>query len=99
MPLWISFLFVIPNQTLALNYDELDSLGEMYAGAGWKHDKGYQIQVIFHGYSFQHAYTACMHLSSAKVGHTIQHSLERNYESLLMQIRGEGDIPLLPSAN
>ena len=69
----------IDTTNIHATHDELDLLGEMYTGSGWKHDNGYQIQVIFHGNGNS------LHLSSAKVGHTIQDSLERNYESLLMQ--------------
>ena len=79
---------MINTDNIHVSHHELDLLGEMYVGTGWKHDIGYQIQVIFHGDN--------IHLSSAKIGYSIQHSLERNYESLLRLIHRRKDIPLYP---
>ena len=48
----------INTDNIHVSHDKLDLLGEMYVGAGWKHDLGYQIQVIFHGNTPQNTYTA-----------------------------------------
>ena len=77
---------------IRVSHKKLEALGELSVFAGWKHERGYQIQVLLHANEAK-TFRGVPVLSSAKVGRSVQHSLERNYDSLLRLVDGREDIP------
>ena len=72
---------------IRVSHEKLDRLGKLSVFAAWKVEDGFQIQVLLDLHEPPVADLGA--LSSAKVGRTIEQSLDRNYESLLRMVDGK----------